>query len=181
MIHTAGSLCCAAETNTTLYYFSCCSVTSHVRLFVIPRTVAHQAALSFTISQSLLRLMSIEWVMPSNHLILCCPLLFLPAISPSVRSLPMSRLFTSGGQSIGASASVLPMNSQDWFPLGLTDWISLQSKWLSRVFSSTTVWKHQFFGNHSNKMFFEKLPLWYLCGWVPEKVPEQSKMCNFRH
>ena len=58
----------------------------------------------------------------------------------------MSQLFTSGGQSVRASASVLPMNIQDWFPLGLTDCISLQSKGLSRVFSNTTVQKHQFFG-----------------------------------
>ena len=67
---------------------------------------------------------------------------------PASGSFPMSQLFTSGGQSIGdsASASVLPMNAQDWFPLGWTGWISLQSKGLSRVFSNTTVQKHQFFG-----------------------------------
>ena len=60
-------------------------------------------------------------------------------------SFPMSQFFSSGGQSIGASASVLPMNIQDWFPLGLTGLISLQSKGLSRVFSNTTIWRHQFF------------------------------------
>ena len=67
---------------------------------------------------------------------------------PASGSFQMSQLFASGGQSIGASASasVLPMNIQDWFPLGWTGWISLQSKGLSRVFSNTTVWKHQFFG-----------------------------------
>ena len=67
---------------------------------------------------------------------------------PASGSFLMSQFFTSGGQSIGisASASVLPMNIQDWFPLGWTSWISLQSKGLSRVFSNTTVWKHQFFG-----------------------------------
>ena len=67
---------------------------------------------------------------------------------PASRSFPVSQFFTLGGQSIGvsASASVLPVNIQDWFPLGLTSLISLQSKGLSRVFSSTTVWKHQFFG-----------------------------------
>ena len=67
---------------------------------------------------------------------------------PASGSFPMSQLFPSGGQSIGvsASSSVLPMNSQDWFPLGLTALISLQSKRLSRVFSNTTVQKHQFFG-----------------------------------
>ena len=88
--------------------------------------------------------MSIESVMPSNHLILCHPLV-LPSIFPSIRVFPMSQLFASDGQSIGASASasVLPMNIQDWFPLGLTDWISLLSKGLLRVFSNTTIQKHQ--------------------------------------
>ena len=87
--------------------------------------------------------MSIESVMPSNHLILCYPLL--PSIFPSIKVFPMSQLFASDGQSIGASASasVLPMNIQDWFPLGLTDWISLQSKGLLRLFSNTTIQKHQ--------------------------------------
>ena len=87
-------------------------------------------------------------VMPSNHLILCFPLLLLPSIFPSIRSFPMSQFFASGGQSIGvsASASVLPMNIQDWFPWGWTGWISLQSMGLSRVFPKTTVQKHQFFG-----------------------------------
>ena len=97
--------------------------------------------------QRLLKLMSIELVMPCNHLILCHPLLHLPSIFPSIRGFKMSQLFASGGQSIGvsASASVRPMNIQDWFPLGWTGWISLQSKGLSRVFSNTTVQKHQFF------------------------------------
>ena len=94
-----------------------------------------QASLSFTISQSLLKLTSIESVIPSNHLILCHPLLRLPSIFPSSGSFPMSRLFPSSGQSIGASASisVFSMNIQDQFPLGWTGWISLQSKGLSRV------------------------------------------------
>jgi len=84
-----------------------------------PWTAACWASLS-TISQSLLRLMSIELVMSSNHLIFCCPLLLLPLIFPSIRGFPMSRPFASGGQSVGASvsASVLPMNIQGWFPLG---------------------------------------------------------------
>ena len=71
-----------------------------------------------------------------------------PQSFPASGSFQMSQLFTSGGQSIGASASasVLPVNIQDWFPLGLAGWISLQSKGLSRVFSNTTVQKHQFFG-----------------------------------
>ena len=90
--------------------------------------------------------MSINSVMPSNHLILCCPLLLLPSIFPSIRVFSMSQ-FKSGGQIIEASASssVLPMNIQDWLPLRLTGWIFLQSRGLSRVFSNTTVQKHQFF------------------------------------
>ena len=98
-----------------------------------PRTAACQSSLSFTISQSLLKLMSIESVMLSKHLILRCRLLLLPSIFPSISVFPMSQLFASRGQSIGASASasVLPMNIQGWSPLGWTGWISLQSKGLS--------------------------------------------------
>ena len=90
---------------------------SHVRLFVTLWTAARQASLSFTISWSLLRLMSIELLMPSNHVILCRPLLLLPQSFPASRSFPVSQLFVSGGQSIGvsASSSVLPMNVQGWF------------------------------------------------------------------
>ena len=101
---------------------------------------ALQASLSFTTSKSLLELISIESVMPSKHLILCCPLLLLPSILPSIRVFS-NELFASCGQSIGASssASVLPVNIQGQFPLGLTSLISLQSKGFSRVFSNTTV------------------------------------------
>ena len=90
-----------------------------------------------------------ESVMPSSHLILCCPLLLLPPIPPQSGSFPMSQLFTWGGQSMGvsASASVLPVNIQDWFPLWWTGWISLQPKGLSRVFSKITIQKHLFFGS----------------------------------
>ena len=80
--------------------------------------------------------------MLSNHLMLCRSLLLLPSIFPSIRSFPVCQLFTSGGQSIGASASVLPMNIQDWFPLGLTNMISLQSKGPSR---ESTNWIHSIF------------------------------------
>ena len=102
---------------------------------------------TFTVSRGLLRLMSIEPMMPPNRLILCHPLLLMPSIFPNIRSFPMSQLFESDGQSVGASvsASVFPMNIQGWFPLGLTCLISLLSKGLSRVFSSITVQKHQFF------------------------------------
>ena len=120
---------------------------SCVLLFATPWTAAHEASLSSTNSWSLLKLVSIKSLMPSNHLILCHPLLLLPQSCPASGSFPVSQFFASGGQSIGisASASVLPMNIQDCFPLGWTGWISLQSKELSRVFSNTTVQKYQFF------------------------------------
>ena len=115
---------------------------------VTPWTAACQASLSITNCQSLLKLMSIVTVIPSNHLILRRPLLPLPSSFPSSGSFQMSQFFASGDQSIGvsASASVFPMNIQDWFPLRWTGWISLQSKGLSRIFSNTTVQKHKFFG-----------------------------------
>ena len=120
---------------------------SRVWLFVTPWTAASRASLSIINPHSLPKTMSIDSVMPSNNLILWHPLLLLPSIFPNSRSFPMSQLFPSGGQSIGVSAStsVLPVNTQDWSPLGWTNWISLQSKGLSRVFSNTTVQKHQFF------------------------------------
>ena len=120
---------------------------STIRIFVTILTAKRQASLSITNSWSLHKLMFIKSVMPSNHLILCPSLLFLPSNFPALRYFPMNQLFASGGQSIGvsASASVLPMNTQDWSALGGTGWISLQSKGLSRVFSNTTVQKHQFF------------------------------------
>ena len=97
---------------------------SHVQLFETPWTAAHQTSPSLIISQSLLKFMSIESVMPWNHLILCCPLLLLPSIFPSIRVFPVNQFFASGGQSIGASASasVLPMNIQGWFPSVLTNY-----------------------------------------------------------
>ena len=119
---------------------------SCIRLLATPWTAACQASLSITNSQSLLKLMSIESVMPSNHLILCLPLLFLLSVFPSISSFPVSQFFISGAQSIAAltSASVLPINIHGWFTLGLTGWISLQSKGLKRVFN-ITVQKHEFF------------------------------------
>ena len=83
---------------------------------------------------------------------------------PASESFPVSQFFASGGQSIGvsASASVLPMNIQDWFPLGWTGWISLQSKGLSRVFSNTTVQKHQFFGAQLSLWFNSHIHTWLL-------------------
>ena len=135
---------------------------SRVQLFVTPWTAAHQAYLSITSSWSLLKLMSIALVMPSNYLILCRPLLLLPSILPSIRVFPVSQSFTSGGQSIGVSTSalVLPMNIQDWFSLGYTGWISSQSKGLSRVSSNTTVQKHQFFGAQPSSQSNSHIHTW---------------------
>ena len=120
---------------------------SRVWLFPTPWIVAHQASLSITNSQSLLKIMSISSEMPSKHLIHCHPLLLLPSIFPSIRVFSKESVLCISGQSIEASASpsVLPKNIQDWFPLGWTGLISLQSKGLSRVLSNTTVQKHQFF------------------------------------
>ena len=121
---------------------------SHVWLFVTPWTTAHQASLTITNSWRQPKLMSITLMMPSSHL--SSFVLFSSRFQPLSASgpLPMSQIFASSGQSTGvsASASVLPMNIQDWFALEWTGWISLKSKGLSRVFSNTTVQKHQFFG-----------------------------------
>ena len=135
-----------------------------------PWTATCQASLSITNSWSLLKLSSIESEMPSNHLILCQPIL-LPSIFPSMKkvwSVPMSQFFASGGQSIGisASASVLPMNIQDWFPFGWTGWSpcslrdsqessptsqfkSTNSSALSFLHSPTLLSKHDYWKNHS--------------------------------
>ena len=135
---------------------------SHVRLFATPCIAAHQASLSITNSRSSLRLISIQSVMPSSHLILCRPLLLLPPIPPSIGVFTMSQLFAWGGQSIGVSAlaSVPPMNTQDWSPLGWTGWISLQSKGLSRVFSNTTVQKPQFFSAQPSSQSNSHIHTW---------------------
>ena len=124
---------------------------SSVWLFVTPWTAAHQASLSITNSQTLPKLISIKLVMPSNHLILCLPL---SSSSPPALNLSQHQGLFQWVSSLhqvakvlefSASTSVLPMNTQDWSPLGLTGWISLQSKGLWRVFFNTTVQKHQFF------------------------------------
>ena len=121
-----------------------------VRLFATPWTAAHQASLSFTVSWSLLKLMSIKSVMSSNHLVFCLPLLLLPSIFPSTRVFyneSVLRISWPKYWSFSFSFGISPsMNIQGWFPLGLTDLIFFLSKGLSRVFSNTTVPKHQFFG-----------------------------------
>ena len=119
---------------TGLFCCCCFQSLSCVWLFTTPWTAACSPSLCFVTSQSLLKLMPIESVMPSNHLILCRPLLLLPSVSPSIKVFANESVLPESGQSIGASASatVLPMNIQDWFPLVWTGWISLQSKGLSK-------------------------------------------------
>ena len=139
---------------------------SRVRLSSTPWAAARQASLSITGSRSSLRLMSMASVMPSSHLFLCRPLLLSPSVLAS-GSFPRSQFFVSGGQSTGvsASASVLPVNIQDWFPLGWTGWISLQSKGLSRVSSNTTVRKHQLFGTQPS-WSISHIHTWLLENWL---------------
>ena len=143
---------------------NCCSVAESCPTLWTPWTAACQASLSFTISWSTLKLMSVESVMPSNHLIPCCPVL-LPSIFPSIRVFSSeSVLHIRWPKYWNFSFSLSPMNIQGWFLLGLTGLMSLLSKGLSEVFSSTAVWKHQFFST--------QLSLWskpHSCTWLLEK------------
>ena len=134
-------------------------------LFVTLWTVAPQASLSFTISWSLLKLMSIESVMLSNHSSSVTPFSCSQTF-PASESFPVSQLFASSSPGIGASASatVLTMNAQGWFPLGLAGLISMLSRGFSRVFFSTTIWKHQFFGTQPSLQ-----SNFHICTWLPEK------------
>ena len=128
-----------------IFVFSSVQLLSHVQLFVTPWTAACQASLSITNSQSLPEFMSIRLVMPFNHLILCHPLLLPPSIFPSIRVFSNESVLCISWPkywNFSFSVSVLPMNIQDWLPLGLSGWISLQSRELSRVFCNTTVQKH---------------------------------------
>ena len=115
-------------------YFSCCSVTKSCPTVCDPMDCS---APGFIISRNLFKLMSMESVMPSNHLVLCRPLLLLPSVFPNIRFFSNESVLHIRYQSTGALVSVLPMNIQGWFPWGLTGLISLQSKGLSRVSSST--------------------------------------------
>ena len=110
------------------------------------------------------QLKSIESVMPSNHLMLCHSLLLHLQSFPVSGSFPINQFFASGGQSIGLSASALelPMNIQDWFPLGWAGWIFLQSKGLSRVFSNTTVQTYQFFRTQLSLQSNSHIHTWLL-------------------
>ena len=107
--------------------------------------------------------MPIESVIPPNNLIFYRSLLLLPSIFPSIRVFSNGQLFTLGGQSIRVSASsVLPVNTQDWSPLGWTGWLSLQSKGLSRVLSNTTVQKQQFFSAQLSVQSNSHIHTWLL-------------------
>ena len=125
---------------------------SHVQLFVTPRTSAYQAPLSFTISQSSLKFMSIESVMPSNDLILCHPLLLLPSVFPSIRVFSSElALHTRWSKYWSFSFGISPSKEYSGLiSLGLTGLVSLLSRGFSRVFFITTIQKHQFFGAQSS-------------------------------
>ena len=144
--------------------FSSIQLLSRVRLFEIPWTATHQASLSITNSRvhSNSRPLS-RWCHPaiSSSVV---PFSSCPQSLPASKSFPMSQLFAWGGQSIGisASASVLPMNNQDWSPLVWTGWTSLQSKGLSRVFSNTTVPKRQFFSTQLSSQSNSHIHTWLL-------------------
>ena len=142
--------------------FSSVQLLRCVRPFANPWIAACQATLSITNSQSSFRLSSIESVMPPSHLILCRPLLLHPQFLPASESFRMSQLFAWGGQSTGVSAlaSFLPKKSQGWSPSEWTSWISLQSKGLPRVFSNTTVQKHQFFGAQPSSQSNSHIHTW---------------------
>ena len=143
--------------------FSSVQSLSHVWLFATPWIAAHQASLSITNSRSSSRLMSMsQWCHPaiSSSVV---PFFSCPQSLPASESFPMSQL-ASGGQSIGASASApfLSMNTQDWSPWRWTRWISLHFKGLSRVFSNTTVQKHQFFGTQLSSQSNSHIHTWPL-------------------
>ena len=148
-----------------LLFFYCVQFLSCFWLFATPWTVAIRGLLSPTISQSLLKFRSIELVMLSNHLILCCPLILLPSVFPSIRVFSNeSALQIRWPKYWSFSFSFCPPNECSWFPLGLTCLISLQSKGFSTVFCSTTIRKHQFFGVQPF--------LWsnyHICTWTLEK------------
>ena len=144
--------------------FSSVQSLSRVRLFATPLTAARQVSLSITNSRSLLKPMSIELVIPSNHLILCRPLLLLPSIFPSITHWKNeSVLHIRWPNYWSSSYNISPSNEHlDWFPLGWTGWISLQSNGLTRVFSNTTVQRHQFFGIQPSLWSSSHIHTWLL-------------------
>ena len=147
-----------------LYQFSSVQSLSRVWLFATPWTAARQASLSTTNSWSPPKPMSIESVSHPTTSSSVVPFSSCPQSFPASGSFQMSQLFISGDQSIGflASTSVLPMNTQDWSPPRWTGWIYLQSKGLSRVFSNTTVQKHQFFSAQLSSQSNSHIHIWPL-------------------
>ena len=155
---------CIHSYSDCLFQFSSVQLLSRVRLFVTPWIAACQASLSITNSWSSLKLTSIKSVMPSSHLILCHSLLLLPPIPPSITVFSYeSTLCMRWPKYWSFSFSIIPSKEhQDWSPLEWTDWISLQSKGLSRVFSNTTVQKHQFFGTQLSSQSNSHIHTWPL-------------------
>ena len=162
-----------------IYLFCCCYSVSKVCPTLLwpprphPRTVAHQTPLSFTISWSLHRFMSIESMVLSNHLISCCLLLLLPSSCPASGFFPMNWLLPSDGKSTGASASasVLPKH---WFPLRFTGLVSLKSKRLPGIFSSTIIQKHRFFSTQPSLWSNFHILIWLLEETIAFGVGEDS-------
>ena len=150
----------------TLWYFLLLFQSlSCVWFFVTTWTAARQASLSFTFSQSLLKIMSTESVMPFNYLILCLPLLPLPSVFPSIRVFSNESALCNRWPKYWSCSISHSNEYSGWFPLGLTNLISLLSKGLSIVFSSTTIWKHQFLSTQPS--------LWsnsHICTWLLEKL-----------
>ena len=148
----------------TRLQFSSVQSLSRVQLFATTWIAARKASLSITNSRSLLKLMSIESVMPSSHLILCHPLLLLPPIIPSIRVFSSeSTLHMRWPKYWSFNFSISPSNEHPGLiSLGWTGWISLQSRGLSRVFSNTTVQNHQFFGAQLSSQSNSHIHTWPL-------------------
>ena len=151
----------------------------------MPWPAAHQASLSFIVSWSLFKLMPIESMMPSNHLVLCCPLLLLPSVFPSIKVFSNeSALHIRWPKELELQLQhqSFQLIVQDWFTLGLTGLSSLQSKGLSRIFSNATVQKHQFLtaqpclwsNSHIHTWLIEKPYL-----WLDGSLLAKSSLCFF--
>ena len=158
------------QNHSLRFLLFCAQLLICAQLFATPWTAACQASCPSISPGVCSNTCPLNWWYHPTISFSFAPFSSCPQSFPASESFPMSQLFTSGGQSTGASASasVLPMSIQGWFPLGLIGLISLWSKWLSRVFSSTTIWKHQFFGaqpslwsnSHIHMWLLEKLYLW---------------------
>ena len=139
----------------------CCHSIAESRPTLCDPTICNMPG-SSVLHYRLLKLTSIESVMPSNHFILCCPLLLLPSIFPSISVFSNESAVSIRWSSIGASAPVFPMSIQDWFLLGLTGLIFLLSMGVAGVFFSTMVWKHQFFGAQPSLWSNSQIHMWLL-------------------